>query len=386
MRGFVSSSDSGPDSSVPAGVVRVRSVFVDILLRERAFLVVLAAGFLVAGMTYQIPTAAAWVGFLFAAYSAVANDSIQTIGTFITSNRKSPWWLLWLYMGGIFLVTATVSWVLYDGDVSYERLTSKGFDQAPTEFSYLQVAAPLFLLVLTRMRMPVSTTFLLLTSFATDVGSVGKVLTKSLSGYVLAFVVSMIIWLVTAAVLERVFKEFFDRYKESTPHPGWRIGQWVISGFLWSVWLMQDAANVAVYLPRQLSFVEFVAFAAAIFLGLGFLFRIGGERVQEVVDEKSGVVDVRAATIIDCVYSFILVYFKLVSKVPMSTTWVFIGLLGGRELAMAIRNTSDRSWREALKLLAKDLMYVSIGLAVSMVLAVAVNAAFRDEVLRFVGL
>ena len=28
-----------------------------------------------------------WVGFVFAAYAAIANDSIQTIGTFIASNQ-----------------------------------------------------------------------------------------------------------------------------------------------------------------------------------------------------------------------------------------------------------------------------------------------------------
>ena len=33
------------------------------------------------------PSIAMWVGFLFAAYAAVANDSIQTLGTFIASNQ-----------------------------------------------------------------------------------------------------------------------------------------------------------------------------------------------------------------------------------------------------------------------------------------------------------
>ena len=93
-----------------------------------------------------------WVGFGIAAYSAVANDSIQTLGTFIASNKHRPWWVLWLFMGGIFLATAAYSWVNYGGDVSYGRLASKGFETAPTEFQWLQVAAPLFLLILTRLR------------------------------------------------------------------------------------------------------------------------------------------------------------------------------------------------------------------------------------------
>ena len=40
------------------------------------------------------PQIAMWVGFLFAAYAAVANDSIQTLGTFIASNQDRKWWVL----------------------------------------------------------------------------------------------------------------------------------------------------------------------------------------------------------------------------------------------------------------------------------------------------
>lgn len=350
----------------------------EVIARERSFLIVLLGGFLVAAATYRTPSVAAWVGFAFAGYSAIANDSIQTIGTFITSNRKTAWWVLWLFMGGIFLATSAYSFLTFDGDVSYQRLASKGFETAPTEFSFLQVAAPLFLLVLTRLRMPVSTTFLLLTSFATDVGGVGDVLTKSLSGYVLAFGAAIVVWMLTA--------RFIERWMTGEAHPAWRVGQWITSGVLWSVWLQQDAANIAVYLPRSLSPWQFMIFSGGIFLGLGLLFRMGGEKVQEIVDEKSGVVDVRAATIIDLVYAAILYYFKVISPVPMSTTWVFIGLLGGRELAMALRGASQRRWTFAARMIAKDVMYAGIGLLVSIILAAAVNDPFRAEVLGFIGL
>ena len=130
---------------------------------------------------------ARWVGFLFAAYAAVANDSIQTIGTFIASNKQKPWWVLWFFIGGIFLVTMGYSWYANSGDVTFQRLAAKGFDKSPTSFSFLQIAAPIFLLILTRMKMPVSTTLLLLTSFSTEAKSIGKVLMKSFSGYFLAF-------------------------------------------------------------------------------------------------------------------------------------------------------------------------------------------------------
>ena len=117
-----------------------------IALRERFFLLLLGLGFMTAGMFYQNAAIARWIGFLFAGYAAIGNDSIQTIGTFLASNKKQPWWLLWLFMGSIFFATALYSFIQYGGDVSYGRLSTKGFSQTPQAFSFLQIAAPLFLL------------------------------------------------------------------------------------------------------------------------------------------------------------------------------------------------------------------------------------------------
>jgi len=346
--------------------------------RERQFIFFIGFAFLIAGSTYQIPDIARWVGFIFAGYAAVANDSIQTIGTFIASNKDKPWWILWLFIGGIFLATMSYSWLTYNGDVTYERLASKGFDTTPTNFSFLQIAAPIFLLILTRMKMPVSTTLLLLTSFSTEVKSVGKVLFKSFTGYFLAFAIAMIVWM--------ILSKQFDKWFKGEAHPLWRVGQWLTTGLLWSVWLMQDAANIAVYLPRQLSFTEFLGFSLPVFLGLGLLFKMGGERVQEIVEEKSQVVDVRSATMIDVIYAGILFYFKIHSKIPMSTTWVFLGLIGGREIAMSLRQTSGLQWATAFRMMAKDTFLALIGLSISLVLAFSVNAKMQEAFLQYLGL
>ena len=109
------------------------------------------------------------------------------------------------------------------------------------------------------------------------------------------------------------------------------------------------------------------------------MFKSRGERIQEVVDEKASVVDVRAATVVDFIYAGILYYFKIVSAIPMSTTWVFIGLLGGRELAMSLRGASVRDWRGATRMILKDLLVVAIGLLISLLLAAAVNDGFKNS-------
>ena len=58
--------------------------------REKKFLALLAVFFVAAGAFYEQPHIAMWIGFAIAAYSAIANDSIQTLGTFIAANKKAP--------------------------------------------------------------------------------------------------------------------------------------------------------------------------------------------------------------------------------------------------------------------------------------------------------
>lgn len=345
---------------------------------ERPFLITICILIAFAGLVTPYTYAAMWFGFALAAYSAIANDSIQTIGTFISSNSKRPWWLLWLFMGVVWIVTVFYSWYTFNGDVSYGRLSVPGLEKAPESFVFLQLAAPITLLVLTRMRMPVSTTFLLLNVFTYKAGTILDVMFKSFVGYLLAFVLAILVWF----ILER----FVKNYLKGEAKPYWMVLQWITSGTLWSVWIMQDAANIAVFLPRQLSALEFSIYAGFVFLGLGFLFYLKGDKIQEIVNEKSNVTDVRAATLVDVVYAVILFYFKLYNNVPMSTTWVFIGLLAGRELAIALGKHGKAKKRNAwvfraFRLAKKDVFKALIGLVVSLILAILINKGVRDELL-----
>jgi phosphate/sulfate permease len=122
-------------------------------------------------------------------------------------------------------------------------------------------------------------------------------------------------------------------------------------------------------------------FTGVLFLGLAVLFRLGGDRIQEIVEEKAVIVDVRHATMIDITYALILWVFKIISNIPMSTTWVFLGLLAGRELALNVTRAKEerRKPREVWRLIGKDLLYVSIGLVVSLIIAVAVNPALSES-------
>ncbi len=371
-------SKSKASSGVSNSLSGRRFPFVEVIRNERLFLGLVLVGFLVSGVFYGNRNIAMWIGFAFAGYAAVANDSIQTIGTFIGSNRKTKWWILWLFIGGLFLLTVTYSFVVYDGDVTYQRLMRTDADgnlsyPHPKTFSYLQIVAPLFLLIITRMRMPVSTTFLLLSSFSATTSGITSVLLKSLSGYGMAFLFSGIIWALSYNVIRKHFR------KRKTAK-AWTVVQWITSGTLWSVWIMQDAANIAVYLPRKLALPEFLGFAVLIFAGLGVIFYLRGDKIQGIVSEKSRLEDVRAATFVDFIYAMLLIYKLFISTVPLSTTWVFLGVLGGREIAINIlrKKEGTRHVKGSVRIVLKDMIYALIGLAVSIMLALAVNPKIQE--------
>jgi hypothetical protein len=150
---------------------------------------------------------------------------------------------------------------------------------------------------------------------------------------------------------------------------------------------MQDAANVAVYLPRSLDLGQFLGFALFIFFGLGLLFYLRGDRIQQIVTEKSRVTDIRSATIIDFIYALLLVYKLTVSTVPMSTTWVFLGLLAGREVGMSVMDALGigKPMKKVLKIVFKDLSYALFGLLVSILLAISINDDVREQLLNAIG-
>jgi hypothetical protein len=52
----------------------------------------------------------------------------------------------------------------------------------------------------------------------------------------------------------------------------------------------------------------------------------------------------------------------------MSTTWVFLGLLGGREIALSF-DRSDRNLKETGKIVITDMIKVAIGTGISVTLA-----------------
>lgn len=311
-----------------------------------------------------------YAGFILSAYSVIGNDVIQTLGTFLSSNENKKWWVLWIFAAGILTAVLVYGWYENGGDVTYGRLIGDPETNSITNPKYAEpqniegfgwpyLLPPIILLIITRLGIPVSTSFLILTFF--NPKNLYDMVVKSMSGYLVAFGAAILVYL---AIAKRLEKHFIQNPASQKQKQYWTVAQWISTGFLWSQWLIQDFANIYVYLPRQVSSGNLI-FSLAIFLVLlGYIFYSKGGAIQGIVKAKTNTTDIRSATIIDFSYAIILYFFKELNNIPMSTTWVFLGLLAGREIGIKYFAYGGVP-NDTLKDLGRDLGKVFFGLAVS---------------------
>ena len=148
------------------------------------------------------------VGFLLAAYAVIANDSVQTLGTWMASNNERfNYKVLWAAASAVLLYTLWYGWYMNGGDISYGRLNKIPFQ----EVQWYHAAAPAILVLLTRMGVPVSTSFLVVLSvFASTAAFVlEKMLMKSIMGYGVAAAFAYAVWF----AIHKYFGQWYDETK-----------------------------------------------------------------------------------------------------------------------------------------------------------------------------
>lgn len=158
----------------------------------------------------------------------------------------------------------------------------------------------------------------------------------------------------------------------------WRIAQTFTTTLLFGTWLMHDMVNIAVFLPSNFGLEIMLLISALFLLGLAYTFHINGGPVGNIVTKKTSTNEIVAATMIDLVYFVILLIFKEWSNIPMSTTWVFIGLLAGRQFAIRAVNRVDivegtGRMNLAFKESWKDFSKIMVGLGISVVALMVVR-------------
>jgi hypothetical protein len=294
-----------------------------------------------------------WIGFLMAVYSVMGNDApAQVLGTLIASHPNKKW-VLWLGSSALLVAALLYSWFNYGGGIAFDRLDKIPY--RPIEWYYL--LGPIGLLILTRYGVPVSTSFMMLSMFSAGI-VLEKIIIKSMVGYGLAFCVALIVWLVVSKSMNAYLA------KRAQPNMRfWRPLQYLTTGTLWWFWLSHDLANIAVFLPRVISVTELIIICVISVAALGYIFRQSGGRVHKFVFSGDQDMDIRVATLIDAIYAFLLFVFKEWNSLPMSTTWVFVGLMGGRAIGHAIW---DKTMPDAVKTVAVRLGMLTFGAVVSL--------------------
>lgn len=207
-----------------------------------------------------------WLGFFLAAYSVVGNDVIQTLGTFLTSNETTkPWYVLWAFASTILVMTLVigynyVGWFesgLPEAEQTVYPIAFGRLDKfaMPTVYHWYYLLPPLVLLTITRVGIPISTTFMILTLFSLEnipvelgemaasvfdrEAKLGGMIFKSFMGYMISFATAIFVYLAITKFSEQ---KFLDKPLTADKRKLWVVLQWFSTGFLWFQWLTQDSS------------------------------------------------------------------------------------------------------------------------------------------------
>jgi hypothetical protein len=322
--------------------------------------------------------------FTLTGLAVIGNDALQTLGPFLAANRgRTPRLLQWLWLATLLTLVLVQGWWRGAGDPAWGRLAS--FPEAPTTWTGLLPA--LSVLLLTRCGAPVSTSVLVLTAFAP--ASLGPLLRHSLVGYGAGLAAGLLAW-GTLLLLNSQAGSGSRGAAQAEPGTGsegsgplpvpqdtpgadglWLSAQWLTTGWLWCQWLVQDLATIYVVLPRRLSAGAMAGSLVVLLVGLALILGENGGAIQQRLTRKSRSDDPRSTAILTAIYGLVLFGLGRLSSYPLSTTWVFLGLLGGRELALL--RLEERSARVVLADLAGDLLRAALGLGLSVAVTLAVG-------------
>lgn len=310
-------------------------------------------------------------GFGLASVAVMGNDALQTLGPFLTAERARRQRMPQaLFLAGLLCAVMVLSWWAGGGDPAWGRLDAFPL---PDPFRWRDLLPLLALLALTRLGMPVSTSFLVLTAVAPM--QLGAMVRKSLAGYGLAFVVAFLVYASLAPWLEGPPESPEAEHAEALP-PGenrWEAMLWLATAALWSQWLVQDLANIYVMLPRRLHLPELGVTLLVLCGAVALVVVLGGGPIQGRLRSKSHAQDPRSTALISLLFGLVLLAFLGGNRLPMSTSWLFLGLLAGREVGLWTRGCGQPAAVMA-KDLSLDLARAGVGLATSLAVALLVAA------------
>lgn len=313
------------------------------------------------------------VGLIF--FSIVLNNSFQILGTFLIINKNTSIWKSWLFLSSIFVITIMSCWFLCKGQIHFKKLNTIAYTENLTFFHYI---SPLVIIYFTKKKIPASASFLFLSLFASKSG-IYALLANTFRSYIISFIGAFFIWKYLGKIIKKLWSNKINFEELEKNQNLWVVLQYVSTASLWISWLISNSPTAIVFLPRQFDFKSLSVF---LFLGCFIIYYIlykKGGAMQNIIKNKKDTDNLQSATMLNIIYSLMIYTLQFAISMPISTTWVFVGLMGGRELAI-IENKqniiSNISFKNSIQKILKDLLISSIGILISFIF-VQISFLFR---------
>ena len=273
-----------------------------------------------------------WIVVALTTYNIIFNNSIQTIGLFISSNKENNILHTLLFFGSIFVFSVVLSWFLTSGGVHYHLLDT--IDYKENHINILFIFLPLMLYFFTKKRIPVSATFLVIPLFANK-DTIENMINKTSVSYLLSFIVSLMVY----NFLYKKYKDIISNEKENTSTT-WIVAEYISTGVLWFSWLTISLCNFVVFLPRNFYFKDILLLSLIGIITIYCILISRGGEMQKIITQKSDVKNIKTTVIFNTLFSFMLLFIQHINTIPVTSTWMFLGILAGREIAISINTFS----------------------------------------------
>ena len=219
---------------------------------------------------------------------------------------------------------------------------------------------------MTKKSIPVSSTLLILSIFLQSSSELEPILTKTIFSYFFAFLLSFILW----DILYTKFKTHIEE-QNSNNKVFYNTVLSISTGFLWITWLTSNTANIVVFLPRVFSIYDLILYNI---LGMSLVFLTiynRGGPIQKILENKKDINNIKSAIYINLIYGFVLFFAQFLNNLPIATSWVFIGILAGRELAIVYNKSivspiSGFVYKKSFTIIIKDFLLASAGVLISL--------------------
>ena len=290
-------------------------------------------------------------------FSVIENSSFQIFGTFLTSNKNKSVFQIFFFIFAIFLATLSFEWITNSGRLDFDRLANINYSN---NIDFRSVLAPILLFFLTYKKIPVSTTFILLSGFATK-HTVDSMLTKTATSYLVSFVFGYYIWYRLDKLLNGKISNF-----DNNKLIAWQNIQIISNIGLIIFWIMSNNSNLVVSLPRTFNIPYFLIYILFCAISIFYVVFSRGGKIQSIINAKNGLDNPKTNSIINIAFSLIILMFQYINTTPVATTWSFVGLLSGRELALSMKSFNGVKKITLIKIL-RDLSVLIYGLLITLI-------------------